>query len=798
MGSYLAARAAGKLRDNATAAALYGRTLELDPGNALILERTFLLELITGNNELAQRLARRVTNQDRKNRLARISLGLRDFKAGRFKGARGHWKLASHGAIGQLTAALLTAWSYTAEKKTRAALGALEVLRNTEAFGIYRTFHSALIADIGGQKQKALALYQKAYATAGPSLRVVQTYGNFLQRIGQRGNARKIYQDYIKSSNSHPLISEALNEIEAGRRPKAMIPSASTGAAEALFGIASALAEESGIDFAILYSQMALDLKPDFPISLTLLGDIYEDAKRYDEAIETYNRIPQGSPLYRNAQTLTALDLDHLDRPDEAREVLSALIETYPDSFQPAFTMTSILRRRSRFEEASAFYSRAIDHLPEITARHWTVFYFRGICYERSGQWEKAEADFRQALKLNPEQPLVLNYLGHSLMEKGLMLDEAFVMVQKAAELRPTDGYIIDSLGSGYYLLGRYDEAVAAHERAVMLRPADPINSEHYGDALLKTGRIREASHAFRWALQLDPPMDKIEGLKAKLARAESTLPSGSADIEIQEQTQSEAVAETTTEPTTTQTSARPVTDEKALGKRVALVIGNSIYDHAPRLRNPKRDAEAIASALTKLGFSHVSLKLDLKRDALVEALLAFSDKANTADWAVVYFAGHGLEMDGTNYLVPVDARLERGGHVRFEAVGLEDILESVRGAKKFRLAILDACRNNPFINRMQVAATRSVGRGLARVEPAGGTLVAYAARHGQLATDGDGENSPFASALLEHIQTEGLEINLLFRRVRDSVLKSTGQSQEPFTYGSLPSEGLYFKPSPD
>ncbi len=230
--------------------------------------------------------------------------------------------------------------------------------------------------------------------------------------------------------------------------------------------------------------------------------------------------------------------------------------------------------------------------------------------------------------------------------------------------------------------------------------------------------------------------------------------------------------------------------------KRVALVIGNASYKHQPQLINASRDAEAIADSLRDLGFSVVRLERDLGRDVLRHKLIAFGDEAANADWALVYYAGHGIEMGGTNYVVPVDAQLKRDKHVRIEAVPLNEILEAVESASKLRLVILDACRNNPFLASIKRSRgrTRAIGRGLARIEPNKGTLVAYAARHGQVASDGDGKNSPYVSALLKHLSTPGLEISLMFRRVRDSVLKLTNGGQEPFTYGSLPGVELYFK----
>ncbi|MFZ5677147.1 MAG: caspase family protein [Pseudomonadota bacterium] len=236
---------------------------------------------------------------------------------------------------------------------------------------------------------------------------------------------------------------------------------------------------------------------------------------------------------------------------------------------------------------------------------------------------------------------------------------------------------------------------------------------------------------------------------------------------------------------------------QQTLGRRIALIIGNSTYAGVPVLKNPATDARAIADTLTGLGFEKVTLKLDLDRQATWAALAEFADEAARADWAVVYYAGHGIELDGQNYLIPTDAKLDSDRRVLFETVPLDHVVEATAGARKFRLVILDACRNNPFLQTMtRVASTRSIGRGLSRVEPQGGVLVAYAAKAGEVALDGDTGNSPFVTALIDQLRRPGVEVGFLFRRVRDSVLDLTNGTQEPYTYGSLPGrEELYFNP---
>lgn len=231
-------------------------------------------------------------------------------------------------------------------------------------------------------------------------------------------------------------------------------------------------------------------------------------------------------------------------------------------------------------------------------------------------------------------------------------------------------------------------------------------------------------------------------------------------------------------------------------GRRVALVIGNSAYKNVSALPNPKSDAASIASALRQTGFQSVTLLTDLDRDKLTNALQKFAEIAETADWSVVYFAGHGMEIGGVNYLIPIDAKLSSDRDIAFQAIPLEVVLNAAERAKKLRLVILDACRDNPFaaqMKRSMTVATRSVTRGLAQVEPEAGTMVVYSAKHGETALDGTGGNSPFATALAKNIQTPGLEVRLLFDTVRDDVMDLTGRKQQPFSYGSISARQQFY-----
>jgi len=229
--------------------------------------------------------------------------------------------------------------------------------------------------------------------------------------------------------------------------------------------------------------------------------------------------------------------------------------------------------------------------------------------------------------------------------------------------------------------------------------------------------------------------------------------------------------------------------------RRVALVIGNTRYQHAARLENPTNDADLMAAAFKTVGFQSVLMHKDLTQSQTFQALREFSALADNADWAVVYYSGHGIEFGGSNYLIPVEARLRSDRDIDLEAVDMGKVLSSIEGAKRLRLIVLDACRDNPFASQMRrTMASRSLGRGLARIEPEAGTLIAYAAKHGEVALDGNDKNSPYAAALAKRLQQRpSLEVRRLFDVVRDDVVAATSRKQQPFSYGSVSGSEEFF-----
>ncbi len=516
-GAYLAGVHAGKARDTDAAAAYISRALKRDPDDPELIARAFMLELGRGNIKRATRLAKRVVSNEKRHRVARLVLALQSFQSGKQASAREHLEHAAYTPIGQLTSALLIGWSWAAEGKMEKAIRALKQLDSTESFSVYKTFHSGLIADFLDRPKRAAAFFERTYDDAGTSLRVVPAYGNFLERQGKQAEAQKVYEKFDASTSGHPLVDAALKRVKEGGKAPKLINSGLHGAAEALFSLSSALADQSGVDLALLYAQSALQIRPNFAVAQTLLGDIYEDTKRYQNAINAYKKVPEGSPLRPNAEIRIAINYDRVGNFEEAKKRLTAQIEADADSFKPALNLGNLLRGHEKFAEAAKFYSSAIAKLDKVETKHWTMFYFRGICYERSKQWPLAEADFKKALELRPEQALVLNYLGYSWIEKGLNLKQALGMIERAVELRPNDGYIVDSLGWAHYKLKTFDLAAKYLERAVELKPQDPVINDHLGDAYWRVGRKLEARFQWQRARDNKPEPEVLEVIMKKL-----------------------------------------------------------------------------------------------------------------------------------------------------------------------------------------------------------------------------------------------------------------------------------------
>ena len=274
--------------------------------------------------------------------------------------------------------------------------------------------------------------------------------------------------------------------------PDRVITGSKQGLAETFYGLAASLSDEHAVEIPVFYLQLGLALEPHHDLSLTLLGDRLETAERYDDAIEVYGRVEKTSPVYNNARQQIAQNLQRQKRWDEAQTVLTQALTGGPEDMDVYASLGDVMRGQEKYAEAAEAYSKAIAMIGTPQERNWALFYTRGISYERSKRWADGERDLKLALKLKPEQPLVMNYLAYSWVEEGVNQTEALAMLKRAVDLRPEDGFVIDSLGWAYYRLGDYKSAIKYLEQAIVLEPGEPTVNDHLGDAYWRVGRKLE------------------------------------------------------------------------------------------------------------------------------------------------------------------------------------------------------------------------------------------------------------------------------------------------------------------
>ncbi len=516
-GNYLAARHAGVERDAAAAADYYLKVLKTDPHNADLLSRAFLSVLTDGDVDQAGKLAEKLLQVESKESVARLVAGIRALKQRQYGLARQGFAQSVHGPVTDLTAKLLSAWASYGSGDARGAVDDLDKLSGPDWYGIFKDLHAGLILDLANNKKDAAKRYESAYKADPTALRTVEAYGRFLSRNSSKDAALKVYEDFNKALPNHPLIEQEIKQITNGEKLPPLVDTAQAGAAEALYGIGASIGRRGAEDLALVYLQLALYLEPNHVMALLSLADLYETLKKPDLAIKEYERVPASSPVSRSAEIELAVDLDTLDKTDEAKKRLDRIIADHPKDTEALMALGNIERARKDFAACATTYGKAIDSIPTLEKSNWVVFYFRGICYERSHQWPSAEADMKKALELFPEQPLVLNYLGYSWVDQGVHLEDGMDMIRRAVEQRPDDGYIVDSLGWAYFRTGNYDEAVKNLERAVELKPDDPTINDHLGDAYWRVGRTLEAHFQWSHAKDLNPEPEDLPKIEAKL-----------------------------------------------------------------------------------------------------------------------------------------------------------------------------------------------------------------------------------------------------------------------------------------
>ena len=534
-------------------------------------------------------------------------------------------------------------------------------------------------------------------------------------------------------------------------------------------------------------------------------GDLYMAKGQFDVAMQNYD---QAVALLAKATKITK----SIFEPATPTSVDD--ISAYYVYYQRALAW----QKQGQNQRAADDYSKALQRREDAQG-YWR----RAQAYQATGQLDPAIRDFDKAVSLSPDSGLYIAQRGLALNRKG-EFDRAIADFDKAIALQANDSESFNGRGVAWLGKGDLARALSDFDKAIALQGSIALYRDNHGVALVRKGDVTAAIAEFDKAIDIarydkkpeladyyvhrgDALGSKGDWLKA-LEDYQSALTLNSSMPKALAGRDAARLALTTAPRQTDPAAAAPqvaaataaVPDKpKAPAvneRRIALVIGNSAYRNVPPLTNPVRDATAIADALRRTGFQTVTLLIDLPKEKLVDALRNFAQLADSADWALVYYAGHGIEMGGGNYLIPVDAKLSTDRDVGFETVPLDQVLSAVEGAKRLKLVLLDACRDNPFASQMRrtmATASRSIGRGLASIEPESGTLVVYAAKHGETALDGDGANSPFATAFMKNIQTPGLEVRRMFDFVRDDVLDMTSRRQQPFSYGSVSGRQEFF-----
>jgi len=523
-GAYLAAREAEQQGDLGNAASYMAEALALDPGNVDFLRDTFQLYLAQGRIADADRLARRLVQADPRDNLANMTLALEEAKSGQWNQAAERMAGLPRERLAMVTAPLVEAWALEGAGKTDAALDTLSRLSSVRGFAVLRDLHAGFIADLAGRAETAEAYYKKAIAAEGvPSFRAIEACANFYARQGRTADALALLDKFKDGNPDTVRLAETIKLISSGTKPVAEVPNARVGLAEAMFDVGSALRQEDTERLSLEFMRLSLSMSPDFTIAQLALADMLSNAGDDAEALDYYNSVPRASPLYFSARLRAADTLRDQGRLDDALKVLKSLAAEWPQRADPLATEGDFLRMAERFGEAVKAYDGAVARLGTIKPSDWSLFYARGVALERSGQWPRAEADFLRSLKLSPDQPSVLNYLGYSWVDRGEHLERAKKLIERAVELKPDDGYIVDSLGWVYYREGDYQRAVTDLERAVELKPDDPVINDHLGDAYWRVGRVTEARFQWRRALALKPEPSLQTQLGQKLQHGLTT-----------------------------------------------------------------------------------------------------------------------------------------------------------------------------------------------------------------------------------------------------------------------------------
>ncbi len=508
-GAFLAARTADVDHDYPTAITLYRKALEFDPANLEIRERLMIALFLDGQFEEGRAEAEALKDDEAVERITTIVRGLDAIRDGRFNEAKEMLAYKGPNDLDKLTHTLISAWADVGAGEEGKALKTVRDMTGPDWFKVFTDYQLGTMALVSGDTNAARThltaaiTNEEAVATAPDTfMRAVMALARLEAAAGNKQKALDaISVGDGMISNYAPL--KALREsIESGEKPAQQITDASQGAASVLFSIGAALNRQGAEDMVSLYLQVSHALDPESADTLILLGGIAEKLEKPEQAISYYEKVPANSPMRRISELQLGLALAGSEKVEEARQHLKALIAADPSDLRSYLAYGSVLSDAKDYKEMAANYDKAVEVIGPVPKQgDWTIFFQRGIAYERLKKWDQAEPNFKKALELNPEQPQVLNYLGYSWVDMNRNLEEGLDMIRRAVELRPDDGYIVDSLGWAYYRMGRFEDAVAELERAVQLRAGDATINDHLGDAYWRVGRKLEAVYQWNRAL---------------------------------------------------------------------------------------------------------------------------------------------------------------------------------------------------------------------------------------------------------------------------------------------------------
>ncbi len=477
------------------------------PDNAAILNRAFLALITAGRISEAVQVAADLERRGTTNSIAALVLALDAFKRQDYATAMAWQARIGGGGFEALISPILRAWLLAVKGERAQALGALDPLRAMVALRPFALSHRAYILDYLGDQESAKAAYQEVLEGARlSSLQPVLSYAAFLQRRGESTEALALIEKYALLFPNSAYLDRTRNRLLAAQpiEPVTATPQGAVGLV--LFRAASELERQDVHQPAIIYARLAMLLTPQSNEARLRLSSMLADAGFYDAALGVLDPVGRDDGDYAMARLQAAWIYQQSGDVEAAIGALTDFLAGHPDNVRGWATLGDIYRTEERFREAARAYTRAIALLPRSKeVDPWFLYFTRGIAYERMGEWAIAEADLLKALDLNPEEPQLLNYLGYSWIDRGLNLERGTELIEKAASLRPNDGFIVDSLGWAHYLRGNYDEAVKHLERAVELEPTDPTINDHLGDAYWQVGRHMEARFQWRHALTFKP-----------------------------------------------------------------------------------------------------------------------------------------------------------------------------------------------------------------------------------------------------------------------------------------------------